>query len=277
MRGEILRDYETVVVALEMIDPDWRRRNEVLALWDPLVQRLRKKGAEWGDRYATQHALFDMFPEQSIALATSIVKEKLSSPDDCSYFDSDAVELLAAAQERRALPMIMDLLFSASSYDREEYVQALDSLDSEWRRSSHARDAVNRLRAGFAKGMNEDSIALSGIFRIKDAVPFLERIALASGSTSRDRMAALASLMRIDGFLRDSVLRRCIQSPDEEIVESCLPAVEKLPLERAVRLSAAKSGGSVGIVLFGGEPLLARDLLLHTVPYCREVERRTGQ
>ncbi len=36
-------------------------------------------------------------------------------------------------------------------------------------------------------------------------------------------------------------------------------------------------GGSVGIVFFGGEPLLRRDLIVPIVRYCREIRQRMGQ
>ena len=35
--------------------------------------------------------------------------------------------------------------------------------------------------------------------------------------------------------------------------------------------------GSVGIVFFGGEPLLRRELIVQTIRYCREIGQRTGQ
>lgn len=38
-----------------------------------------------------------------------------------------------------------------------------------------------------------------------------------------------------------------------------------------------KPGQSMGIVFFGGEPLLQRDLILHTMQHCRNIEKETGQ
>jgi len=35
--------------------------------------------------------------------------------------------------------------------------------------------------------------------------------------------------------------------------------------------------GSVGIIFFGGEPLLRRDLIVQIIRYCREIRRRSGQ
>ncbi|MEW6366499.1 MAG: radical SAM protein [Acidobacteriota bacterium] len=43
--------------------------------------------------------------------------------------------------------------------------------------------------------------------------------------------------------------------------------------ERAVVLGS-KSSGNTGIIFFGGEPLLMKDLIVHTVRFCREHERR---
>jgi len=42
-------------------------------------------------------------------------------------------------------------------------------------------------------------------------------------------------------------------------------------------LAARGSDRSLGVVFFGGEPLLQSDLILETIRHCKEIERRTGQ
>ena len=49
-------------------------------------------------------------------------------------------------------------------------------------------------------------------------------------------------------------------------------------VDLALRLSGQQSHlQSLGIIFFGGEPLLRPNLILETIRYCREIESRTGQ
>ncbi len=42
-------------------------------------------------------------------------------------------------------------------------------------------------------------------------------------------------------------------------------------------LNRDSPGGSLGVIFFGGEPLLMRDLIVDTILHCRQVEAETGQ
>lgn len=46
-------------------------------------------------------------------------------------------------------------------------------------------------------------------------------------------------------------------------------------VKKAVELGACKSNSSIGIVFFGGEPLLSKDLIYETVEYCRWKEKHS--
>ena len=50
---------------------------------------------------------------------------------------------------------------------------------------------------------------------------------------------------------------------------------------RAIELGCAETereakGEGVGVVFYGGEPLLKRELIVETIRYCRQVQARTG-
>ena len=56
------------------------------------------------------------------------------------------------------------------------------------------------------------------------------------------------------------------------------PETAKAAVDLAVaRMQREKPGQSVGIIFFGGEPLLQRDVILETLRHCRGIERETGQ
>jgi len=46
--------------------------------------------------------------------------------------------------------------------------------------------------------------------------------------------------------------------------------------EKAVMLASSFSPANTGIIFFGGEPLMKKDLIRHTVNFCREYEKETG-
>ncbi|MCK5149016.1 radical SAM protein [bacterium] len=45
---------------------------------------------------------------------------------------------------------------------------------------------------------------------------------------------------------------------------------------KAVDLGASTSGGRCGVVFFGGEPLLRKELIIQVIDYCRSIEKQTG-
>lgn len=52
----------------------------------------------------------------------------------------------------------------------------------------------------------------------------------------------------------------------------------KAAIALALQADQAKAkDGSLGVIFFGGEPLLKRDLIKQTVRHCKEIEARTGQ
>jgi len=53
-----------------------------------------------------------------------------------------------------------------------------------------------------------------------------------------------------------------------------MEAVIRMAVER---INQEKPGQSLGVIFFGGEPLLQRDLIAKTVRFCREIEENTGQ
>jgi len=60
--------------------------------------------------------------------------------------------------------------------------------------------------------------------------------------------------------------------------EDMSPETLRAAVDLAVRsMNEEHPGKSLGMIFFGGEPLLVRDLVLEGIRYCREVEERTGQ
>lgn len=54
--------------------------------------------------------------------------------------------------------------------------------------------------------------------------------------------------------------------------------VARASIDLALKLSRQQvPGQSLGVVFFGGEPLLCRDLIASTIQYCRDIESRSGQ
>ena len=55
-------------------------------------------------------------------------------------------------------------------------------------------------------------------------------------------------------------------------------ATAKAAIDLSVSENLKKQpGDSLGIIFFGGEPLLCKDLIVEVIRYCRDVERKTGQ
>lgn len=70
--------------------------------------------------------------------------------------------------------------------------------------------------------------------------------------------------------------RYCYAAPHEGGTMS--EATARAAVDLAVDLGRRQgSDQSLGVIFFGGEPLLCRDLVRSTIAYCQEIEARTGQ
>ncbi|MEW6366500.1 MAG: hypothetical protein AB1714_17880 [Acidobacteriota bacterium] len=222
--------------ALGRIDLDWRSRNEVTHTYPRFLEAFLASKADWGDRFYSLLALFELFPVQAKEVAFGILENRIGESDGCSGFHSNAMEHLATSKDPRAVPLIVERLLAAESYSQGECVEALDQIDPEWRRARCALDAVRRLGPRLTSAMDEDTIGLVKAFQIKGAAPALVQVVPDERRKPKIRAAALDALVSIGVSPNPSLVSTLMKSCDAAAVLPCLDAVRRLPADAAVPL-----------------------------------------
>ena len=71
--------------------------------------------------------------------------------------------------------------------------------------------------------------------------------------------------------------RYCYASPRDGGGDMSFDTIKAAVAMSAERIAKASPGRSLGVIFFGGEPLLMREIIARTVRHCREIESDTGQ